>query len=166
MFRLAVDTDFENLKQIYRLSVQKLAPSLYSHDQVIAWSSFPDNFALFHDFIFQADTYLLENQGQIIGFCGLQCDGRIASFYLHPDFTRQGYGTKLLIYVLEKGIQQGIKRFYTEASFFSQPVFSRHGFEIVEMETVKYGDVSFDRYKMELTIKKFSPNLLINGQNL
>lgn len=153
MFRLAVDSDFEILRQVYRLSVQKLAPSLYSHDQVIAWSSFPDSFFKFHDFIFQADTYLLENQGQIIGFCGLQSNGRIASFYIHPDFTRQGYGSKLLIYVLEKGIFQGIKRFYTEASFFSQPVFSRYGFEIVEMETIKYGDVSFDRYKMEKVIK-------------
>lgn len=152
MFRLADDSDFEILRQIYRLSVQKLAPSLYSHDQVIAWSAFPDNFTKFHDFIFQADTYLLENQKQIIGFCGLQSDGHITSFYIQPDFTRQGYGKKLLIYVLEKGISQGIKRFYTEASFFSQPVFSRCGFEIVEMETIKYGDVSFDRYKMEKTI--------------
>ncbi|WP_017294769.1 GNAT family N-acetyltransferase [Geminocystis herdmanii] len=153
MFRLAVDSDFEILREIYRLSIQKLAPSLYSHDQVIAWSAFPDNFAKFHDFIFQADTYLLKNQTQIIGFCGLQSDGHIASFYLHPDFTRQGYGTTLLTHVLEKGISQGFKRFYTEASFFSQPVFSRCGFEIVAMETVKYGDVSFDRYKMEKTIK-------------
>ncbi len=154
MFRLAVDSDFEIIRQIYRLSVQKLAPSLYSHDQVIAWSSSPDNFSKFYDFIFQANTYLLENQGQIIGFSGLQSDGHIASFYIHPDFTRQGYGTKLLIYVLEKGIQQEIKRFYTEASFLSQPVFSRYGFEIVEMETVKYGDVSFDRYKMEKIVNR------------
>lgn len=153
MFRLAVDSDFEILRQIYRLSVEKLAPSLYSHDQVIAWLTFPDNLTKFHDFIFQADTYLLENSAQIIGFCGLKSDGHIASFYLHPDFTRQGYGTKLLTHVLEKGISQAMKRFYTEASFFSQPVFSRCGFDVVTMETVKYGEVSFDRYKMEKTIK-------------
>jgi len=42
-----------------------------------------------------------------------------------------------------------VKKFYTEASFFSQPVFSRCGFTILEMETVFYGDVSFERYKME-----------------
>lgn len=158
LFRLAVDNDFETLRQIYRLSVEKLAPSLYSSAQVMAWSSFPDDCALFHPFIFQADTYLLEKKAKIIGFCGLQSDGRIASFYLHPDFTRRGYGSKLLIYVLQKGISQGIKRFYTEASFFSQPVFSRHGFEVVEMETIFYGDVSFDRYKMEKIVNKLPRN--------
>ncbi|BAQ64774.1 GNAT family N-acetyltransferase [Geminocystis sp. NIES-3709] len=149
MFRLAVETDFEILRIIYRDTVQKLAPSLYSPDQVIAWSSSPDNIPKFYNFIFNANTYLLEEKGKIIGFCGLKSDGHITSFYIHPDFTRQGYGTQLLTYVVEKGITQGILRFYTEASFFSEPVFSRCGFSIVGMETVKYGDVSFDRYKME-----------------
>jgi putative acetyltransferase len=144
-----VKEDFDKLRQIYSHTVKKLAPSLYSPSQVIAWSSAPNNVSQFHDFIFNADTYLLLKNGQIIGFCGLKNDGYIASFYLHPDFTRQGYGTKLLLYVLEMGIKQGISRFYTEASFFSQPVFSRCGFTISAMETVYYGNISFDRYKME-----------------
>jgi putative acetyltransferase len=150
MFRLAVENDFEILRHIYSHTVKKLAPSLYSPSQVIAWSSAPDNINKFHDFIFNADTHLLIKNDEIIGFCGLENDGHIASLYLHPDFTRQGYGTKLLLYVLEIGIKKGIIRFYTEASFFSQPVFSRCGFNIVTMETVNYGDISFERYKMEL----------------
>ncbi|WP_431705751.1 GNAT family N-acetyltransferase [Geminocystis sp. CENA526] len=154
MFRLATDNnDVEILRQIFRLSIQKLAPSLYSHEQVIAWSDFANNIIKFQDYILGADTYVLENSQQIIGFCGFHYDGHIASFYVHPDFTRQGYGTKLLNYVLDKAIQKGIKRFYAEASFFSQPVFSRCGFDIVEIETVKYGEVPFDRYKMEKVIR-------------
>lgn len=151
-FRVATPNDFNILRKIYRNSVQKLAPSLYSQDQVIAWSNFPDYISRFHDFIFKPNTYLLETATQIIGFCGLESDGHIASFYIHPDFTRQGNGTFLLNYVLSIGIEQGISRFYTEASFFSQPVFSRCGFTIAEMETVKYGDITFDRYKMEKII--------------
>ncbi|BAQ60121.1 putative acetyltransferase [Geminocystis sp. NIES-3708] len=150
MFRLAIEQDFETIREIYTYTVKKLAPSLYSPSQVIAWSSFPDNISKFHDFIFNANTYLLLKNNQIIGFCGLENDGHIASFYLHPDFTRQGYGTKLLLYVLDIGIKKGITRFYTEASFFSQPVFSRCGFTIFAMETVNYGDISFERYKMEI----------------
>lgn len=152
MFRLAIEKDFETIRKIYSHSVRKLAPSLYSPSQVMAWSCAPDNINKFHDFIFNADTYLLIKNEQIIGFCGLENDGHIASFYLHPDFTRQGYGTRLLLYVLDIGITQGITRFYTEASFFSQPVFSRCGFNIVTMETVNYGDISFERYKMEIII--------------
>lgn len=149
MFRIASNSDFNKLREIYRLSVQKLATKLYSKEQVEAWSNFPKNYDKFHEFIFKPTTFILEIDNNIIAFCGLKNDGHIASFYVHPDFSRKGYGTKILNFVLEKGQELGIKRFYTEASFLSQPVFKRCGFQVIEMETVKYGEISFDRYKME-----------------
>ncbi len=152
MFRLVLCSEFDLIREIYRESVQQLAPLLYTPEQVIAWSSFPDNLEKFWQFVYQPQTYVMEFEKQIIGFCGLRNDGHIASFYFHPNFTRQGYGTKMLNHVLDRGINQGLKKFYTEASFFSQPVFARCGFVIVEMETVKYGEVSFERYKMEKRI--------------
>ena len=153
MFRLAVANDFSQLREIYRQTVQKLAPTLYSAEQVKAWSLTPDNREKFWQFVFIPDTYLLIENEVIIGFCGLETNGHIASFYVHPDYTRQGYGTKLLVYVLNQGVNQGIRKFNTEASFFSYAVFCRCGFEVMTMETVYYGDVVFERYKMEKTIE-------------
>ncbi|MBE9222257.1 GNAT family N-acetyltransferase [Cyanobacterium stanieri LEGE 03274] len=152
MFRLINASDSFTLKQIYQKVVQELAPSLYNEEQVIAWSAFPNDQDKFNNFILKPDTYIIEKNQEIIGFCGLEKNGHIASLYIHPKYTRQGYGTQLLQYVLNQGIKQGITKFYTEASFFSQPVFQRCGFEIIEMETVKYGVVSFERYKMEKRI--------------
>jgi putative acetyltransferase len=151
-FRLANQEDFINIKNIYQQSVIKIAPSLYNKKQVKAWSDFTNNKEKFYDFIFRPTTYLLEKDTKIIAFCGLENNGHIASFYVHPDFNRQGYGTKILTYVLEIGQNLGIKRFFTEASFFSQPVFSIHGFDIIAIETVRYGSVSFDRFQMEKVI--------------
>ena len=153
MFRLAVANDFSRLREIYRQSVQKLAPTLYSPEQVKAWSLTPDNREKFWQFVFIPDTYLLLENEIIIGFCGLESNGHIASLYVHPDYTRQGYGTKLLVYVLNQGINQGMGKFHTEASFFSSPVFCRLGFEIVTRESVNYGSVLFERYKMEKIIE-------------
>ena len=152
MFRLAIESDLTRLRDIFRQTVLKLAPSLYSSDQVTAWSLSPNNQERFCSFIFAPDTYLLIENDITIGFCGLENNGHIASLYVDADYTRQGYGTKLLIYVLEKGVQQGITRFFTEASFFSYHVFLRCGFELVTMETVNYNNVLFQRYKMEKTI--------------
>ncbi len=149
MFRLATEEDYLILVDIYRQSVRKIAPLLYSQEQVAAWSASPDNESKFKDFIFVPKTYLIQEQNQIIAFCGLENNGHIASLYVNPLFYRQGYGQKILLYVLQKGIEQNIKRFYTEASFFSQPLFKKCGFSIIAMETVKYGEVSFERYKME-----------------
>lgn len=152
MYRLISASDFARVQKIYQNSVLQLAPSLYSPEQVIAWSSFPNHTAKFHSFIFNPDTYIIENEEEIIGFCGLEKDGHIASLYVDPRYSRQGYGTKLLQYVLNQGIKAKINRFYTEASFFSHPVFQRCGFVVLEMEHVKYGVVSFQRYKMEKRI--------------
>lgn len=148
MFRLILESEFDVVREIYRETVQKLAVELYTKEQVKAWSNSPNNKTKFHEFIFKPKTYVYEKNNKIIAFCGLEEDGHIASLYVHPDFSRQGYGTKILQFVLEKGINSGIKKFYAEASFLSQPVFARCDFRILEMETVKYGNVSFDRYKM------------------
>ncbi|MBF2057106.1 MAG: GNAT family N-acetyltransferase [Cyanobacterium sp. T60_A2020_053] len=151
-FRLVFPSEFDLLREIYRQSVLKLAPSLYTPEQVIAWAKAPSHRNKFYEFIFSPATYVILQENQVIGFCGLRDDGHIASFYLHPDFTRQGYGTKLLKYVLNQGKAKGIKRFYTEASFFSHAVFTRCGFRVIEMETVKYDEIFFTRYKMELVL--------------
>lgn len=152
MFRLARFHDFSRLQEIFRQTVLDLAPSLYSPEQVKAWSLSPDNKEKFWQFVFNPDTYLLIENHIIIGFCGLENNGHIASLYVDPDYTRQGYGTRLLLYVLDQGKNKGISRFYTEASFFSHPVFLRCGFEVVTMETVNYNHVIFQRYKMEKII--------------
>jgi putative acetyltransferase len=94
-------------------------------------------------------TWVLERDKTIIAFCGLGNDGHIVSLYVHPLFSRQGYGTKLLNFVLAQGLKAQINRFYTEASFLSQPVFSRAGFTVVAREIVKYDEILFERYKME-----------------
>lgn len=148
-FRLANQNDLAIVANLYRQSVKQIAPLLYSQAQVMAWSGFADNYEQFYQFIFKPQTYLLEKEEQIIAFSGLEKNGHIASLYVHPDYNRQGYGTKILVYVLNIGHNLGIRKFFTEASFFSQPVFTRQGFDITALETVRYGNIPFDRYKME-----------------
>ena len=152
-FRLGNHDDLPILADIYRQSVRQIARALYTQQQVNAWSTFPDQPDEFREFILKPQTHLMQKNDNIIAFCGLETNGHIASLYVHPDYHRQGYGTQILVYVLNIGKKLGIKRFFTEASFFSQPVFSRQSFTIVTMETVNYGDVAFDRYKMEKLIK-------------
>jgi putative acetyltransferase len=149
MIRIAKPEDLTTLAQIYRNSVQQLAPQLYSSEQVKAWSQAPDNWEYFQQFIFNPTTYLWEQEGEIIGFCGLENNGHIASLYVAPQHTRKGIGTKLLKNVLHEGRKLDIKRYYTEASYLSKMVFERCGFIVYDEEYVKYGDVKFHRYKLE-----------------
>jgi putative acetyltransferase len=149
MIKIAESKDLVTLAQIYRNTVQQLGPNLYSPEQVEAWSQAPDNLEYFQQFIFKPTTYIWEDQGEIIGFCGLETNGHIVSLYIAPQHTRKGIGTKLLEFVLDEGKKLNLTRFYTEASYFSKTVFERCGFVVYDEEYIKYGDITFHRYKME-----------------
>lgn len=149
MFRIIQESEIEIAKNIYQQSVKKLATKLYSPIQIEAWSNFPNNQIKFQEFIFKPKTYIKEENNQIIAFCGLEENGHIASLYVHPNYSRQGYGTEILKFVLTEGQNIGLEVFHTEASFLSQPLFLKCGFKVITMETVKYGEISFERYKMQ-----------------
>ena len=152
MIRLAQPEDFDALADLYSCAVQQTAIALYSPEQIRAWSGFTQHREKFHPFIFTADTFIKEIGGDLVGFCGLEPDGHVTSLYVHPRFNRQGHGSALLRYVLTQGEGRGIQRFYTEASYLSQPVFERCGFRVAGMETVDYFGVVFERFQMERRI--------------
>ena len=146
--RVIQNFEVDIVAEIYQSAVKQLAKKYYTESQIEAWSNIPHQKDKFHELIFQPTTYVLEKELKIIAFCGLEKNGHIASLYVHPNFSRQGYGSTILNFVLKQGINLGLKTFHTEASILSQPVFQRHGFKILEIETIKLRGVSFDRYKM------------------
>ncbi len=154
MIRRVREGDYARLVEVYTQAVRVTATELYSPEQIAAWSSFPLKEAKFREFIFGPETYIVENDGLPVVFCGLRDDGHIASLYVHPDHNREGHGSRLLRHVLDAGERKGIRRFYTEASFLSKAVFERHGFTVDNIEEVDYDGVVFKRFKMSRSIAK------------
>ena len=145
--RLAIKSDIAELSKIYGESVELLAPELYTPEQVKAWADFA-NEAEFEDFILGNKTWLDLEGKEIRGYCGYGEDGHIASLYISPKHSRKGVGGALLSHVLKEAQEEGIKSFYTEASFLSKVLFERHGFIVSEVEHLIRNGVEFKRYKM------------------
>ena len=87
------------LRQIYPDAVDVLGPSAYTPAQVDAWRAFASQ-ATFGAFILDIQTYVAVVNGEIVGFCGINHDGHIASIYVRPDRCGRGIGTTLLRWVL------------------------------------------------------------------
>jgi putative acetyltransferase len=88
----------------------------------------------------------MEDASGILGFCGVDADGHVASLYVRADRARQGIGTKLLQTALDRARALGVQTFHAEASELSLPIFKRFGFVLRGIEKGACGGAEFDRY--------------------
>jgi putative acetyltransferase len=151
VIRRAIENDVLKCGDIFYRTVIKLAPSLYTPQQVKAWSQSPLDREKFAQYILSADTFVYCNLAdQILGFSGIETNGHICSLYVDPDFCRQGIATQLLKYIINYAEVYNPSFLYAEASFLSKKVFLRLGFQVAEIEYVKYNGVDFKRFRVEL----------------
>jgi putative acetyltransferase len=146
LIREATAADLPRLAALYAASVRALGPSVYSAEQVDAWAQFAEDLETFGRFVFGVRTILIEDASGIVGFCGVDKGGHVASLYVRADRTREGIGTKLLQMALERAAASGIREFHAEASALSLPVFRRFGFVVCGTEKAVRGGVVFERY--------------------
>lgn len=57
---------------------------------------------------------------------------RIRAFFVHPSYARRGVGTKLMEACEEAGKQYGFSRLELVATLTGEPLYARHGFDVVE----------------------------------
>jgi putative acetyltransferase len=144
--RLANQADVVALGAIFRSAAEVVGPEAYSPAQVAVWSSFPENQDAFRAFILAATTFVAVEESQLLGFCGVEDDGRVASLYVRGDRGREGIGSKLLAKAISHAQTSNISRLYAEASVFSRPLFLKFGFVDTGTEVVQRGEVDFKRY--------------------
>ncbi|MEW6683685.1 MAG: GNAT family N-acetyltransferase [Nitrospirota bacterium] len=153
VIREATEDDVPQLAALYAGSVKALAPSAYSGEQVNAWASFAENFEAFRRFVLEPQTIVMEDDSGILGFCGVDATGHVASLYVRADRARQGIGTRLLQVALDHAGALGVHTFHAEASELSLPVFQRFGFVVRGIEKGACGGAEFERY----LVRKGSP---------
>ncbi len=144
--RKATEDDIPELTALYAGSVKSLAPTAYSAEQVAAWASFAENPEAFRRFVLEPRTIVMEDDSGILGFCGVDAAGHVASLYVRADRSRKGVGTKLLQITLDRARASGVHAFHAEASELSLPVFQRFGFVVRGIEKGACGGAEFERY--------------------
>jgi len=149
LIRPAEGKDNFLLGDVYRSAILAIGEEFYSPEQVVAWSSYPDDEAEFTRWIQEASTYVaMTADSVLVGFGGLEKGGRISSLFVAPDFMRQGVASALLTHLITEVDSRNIDELTTHASEFSKPLFKKFGFEVMNIEHTILKGVDFTRYFM------------------
>ena len=57
---------------------------------------------------------------------------RITGIYVHPDFLRQGVGSRLLEKIIEDAREKGLEELHCESSVTAKGFYREYGFKVVE----------------------------------
>jgi len=149
--RQATEADVPRLAALYAETARALGGWCYSPAQVQSWARFAEDMAAFREYVMGATTWVAQRAGSeaLLGFCGIDADGEVRSFYVQAGCTRRGLGTALLGHAMAVAEQRGLRRLGAWATPFSRPVFERAGFVLTRVVTEPFQGVMFDRYRME-----------------
>ena len=102
----------------------------YTAAQIQRWA--PDQIDLdWHEKLRRRNPFVVEHDGQLVGFAELEADGHIEDFYCHHQWQRCGVGTLLQKAIEEEARRRGIDTLFLESSVTARRFFLSQGFEVM-----------------------------------
>ncbi|WP_414545402.1 GNAT family N-acetyltransferase [Nostoc sp. CCY0012] len=121
----------------------------YTKEQIDAWAPVEMDIEVWINSLKTKFTYVVENNGKIVGFGELEANGHIDKFFCHKDFQGQGIGTMILEQIESKARSLGIKRLFVEASITAKPFFANKNFLLVTEQEVERRGQKLINFVME-----------------
>lgn len=142
------ETDAEGLVALFTASIHLLAMAHYDAAQRHAWAPIPPDMEAWRQRFAGVYTLVAEEDGAHLGFISYEPDGHIDLLYTAPDSARRGVASILLREAAERLSALGVNELHAEASLVAEPFFSRHGFEITQVQDVTRRGLVFRRFAM------------------
>lgn len=107
--------------QLFYDTVHEINICDYTQEQVDTWAPENMSYETWLEKLQTKLTYVVEENGQIVGFGQLESDGHIDCFYCHNKYQRKGIGSMLLNHIEKTAGALGIKQLFTEVSSLPIP---------------------------------------------
>ena len=140
------------LREVYEDAIQTCDKSLYSQEQIEAWSSLAYLPGVLDKPLNQGEGWVSCVDDTIEAFALKYPQNRLALLYCRGRSSRQGHATALLHQIEKDTVQHRPFNLKTEASLCSYQIFLRHGWKIIAPQEIQIGGVHFSRYLMEKTL--------------
>jgi len=105
-------------------ALQMIRREVFIHEQQVPeemeWDEFDDSSTHF--------VCILENK--IIATARLKPDGQIGRMAVLQDYRNQGYGNKLLVFVIQTARDKNLKKLYLHAQVNAIPFYEKQGFTV------------------------------------
>lgn len=142
--------DAQYLAQIYYNTIHEVNAKDYTKIQLDVWAPESSGKAEYWLKKFEKTNPLVAiSNGTIVGFAEFEPNGHIDCFYCHHEWVGLGVGTALMNAIHEIARDQKINKIFVEVSITALPFFEKHGFKILEEQTVFIKDIGLVNFKME-----------------
>ncbi len=134
--RRFVPGDAPALWAVFYSAVHQTAARDYSPEQLAAWAPADIDGARWAEHMRQLHPFVVERDGQIVGYADVQPNGYIDHFFVSGQHPRQGIGARLMQRIHEQAQTLGLTELTADVSLTAQPFFAHYGFELVERREV------------------------------
>lgn len=128
------DNDAESLAELSLLAIRTVGARAYTVDQVDAWAARHVGADMYHQRVRDGHVIFVaaDQNDKAVAYALIEPDGHLDRLYNHPDHTRQGLATRLLLAAEQHALNEGMPRLYTEASELARPAFERAGYAVTQ----------------------------------
>ncbi len=140
------------LREVYEDAIRTCDKSLYSQEQIEAWSALAYLPGILDKPLKQGVGWVSCVNQTIEAFALKYPANRLALLYCRGRSSRQGHATDLLHQIEKDTLNNRPITIKTEASLCSYQLLLRHKWTIIAPEEILIGGVHFSRYLMEKTL--------------
>lgn len=146
IIRKYIETDLNEVVDIFKSTIKNVNLGDYTLEQVNAWTSGVEDKEKLNKRFMDSYTLIAEENGKIIGFGNILGDGYLDMLYVHFEHIRKGVGSKILS-ELEKAYK--VEKIVVHSSITAKEFFIKHGFKEVKKQEVERKGVMLTNYILE-----------------
>lgn len=138
-------SDCVQLAELFYQTVHCINAKDYTTEQLHVWATGKVDLREWDNSFLKHSTIVAIEDGQIVGFGGMDETGYLDRLYVHKDYQHRGIASAICD-ALESAV--GIKTFTTHASITAKPFFQHRGYRVVkEQEVIRQG-IALTNYVM------------------
>lgn len=142
-------SDLARIAQLYFDTVRRINSADYNPAQIAAWAPRVYRNSFWSSRFRHYAVFVVEHNGEVIGFAEFGADGHIDCFYVHHQWQQRGVGRKLMLHILRQARQRRLTRVYADVSLTARAFFARMGFRTVRPQTRIYHGQRFSQFQMQ-----------------
>ncbi|MCQ6560986.1 GNAT family N-acetyltransferase [Paenibacillus mendelii] len=158
IIRTYQDSDIQPIVSLFYETVHTVNKRDYTQKQLDAWApqaEVASKLAAWTESLRRHITYIAEIDDVIVGFSDMTPAGHLDRLYVHKEFQGQGIASALVKRLESDARRLGLTEIDTEASITAKPFFQRHGYQMIQPQTLERRGVQLVNYKM---IKHLPPD--------
>lgn len=150
--RLAHCGDMAGLAALIHAAVHEGAAGAYSREQRAAWSPAPRSAAALAERLAGQIILAGEDASGLSGVFTLTEVGEIDFAYVRPDRKGDGLAGALYDAILQQARTRKLPTLTVQASHIARRFFEKHGWTLVETQTVRPNGVAMENHRMMLKL--------------